>query len=56
MKTNEGKQQAGKINLADFLFANRNKDNKEHRAVLFICSWTLWHEGGDEWLGEVTYC
>lgn len=41
MKSNEWKQQAGKINLADIKFAIRNKDYKEQRAVLFICSWTL---------------
>lgn len=46
MKKNEGKQQAGRINLADLIFAIRKKDNKEQRAVLFLCSWTLQHEGG----------
>lgn len=54
MKTNERKQQPGKTNLGDFIFAIKNKDNEEQRAVLFIYSWTLQHEGEDEWLGEVT--
>lgn len=45
MKKNEGKQQAGRINLADLIFAIRKKDNKEQRAVLFLCSWTLQHGG-----------
>lgn len=41
MKSNEGKGQAGKINIVDFIFAIKHNGNKKQRAVLFICSWTL---------------